>query len=160
MKHSELHAIVHNMADSMGCGNGFMVGGWSMDVYGEAAKSPEGHLTLDFLTGDVSGAKPSASLMKAFNAYLGIFPEFCIKHGASESDFRSAVVRFSVEGVDQWAGARFVVTIEDTRGKRSSAEYTGLGGQSTARPERHNSPSTAIDLANLQKQIGADRSND
>ena len=48
MKHAERRAIVHNVADSLGSGIGLMIGHYEMDVYGDAQRSPEGAITVDF----------------------------------------------------------------------------------------------------------------
>jgi len=57
VKHSVLTSIGHNFADSLASGIGLMIGVYAMDVFGEAACSPEGFIEVDFLTGcDVGSA--------------------------------------------------------------------------------------------------------
>jgi hypothetical protein len=56
MKHGELRAIGHNLADSLARGVCFVIGHFDTDVYGEAALSPGGALTIDFLGGRVTAA--------------------------------------------------------------------------------------------------------
>lgn len=53
MKHAELRSIVHNVADSLGSGIGLMIGHYEMDVYGDAERSRERAITVDFLHGVV-----------------------------------------------------------------------------------------------------------
>jgi hypothetical protein len=65
MKHGALTSIAHNIADSMGSGIGFMIGLWDMAIYTEAAKSPNGYITVDLMTGAVSGGPTSQNLTKA-----------------------------------------------------------------------------------------------
>ena len=52
MKFGVLQSIVHNAADSLGSGIGLIVGVYEMDIYGEAGRSPEGAIKVDFLTGE------------------------------------------------------------------------------------------------------------
>jgi hypothetical protein len=49
MKHAELRSIVHNVADSLASGIGLMIGVYNSDTFGEAARSPSGLITVDFL---------------------------------------------------------------------------------------------------------------
>lgn len=69
MKHAELRAIVHNIADSLASGVGLIIGVYEMDVFGEAAQSQEGAITADFLMGDVVEGQPSVSLAHAVASY-------------------------------------------------------------------------------------------
>ena len=88
-------------------------------------QAPEGHLTVDFLTGRIPGGQPSAGLVKAISLCRDELPRFCGKHGASIEDFREFTVRF-VSGLPE---NRFIVTIEDAQSRRSSAEYGGVRGK-------------------------------
>ncbi|HVI92163.1 MAG TPA: hypothetical protein VM659_27985 [Dongiaceae bacterium] len=125
MKHDVLHAIVHNFADSLASGLGFVIGYYESDVFGEARRTGQGSLTVDFLSGRISGGNPEDSLVKAIMGYHDAFPDFCQKHGASVADFREATVRYTSDVL----GNRFAVTIEDARGRRSSIEYVGVPGR-------------------------------
>ena len=71
MKFDELRSIGHNIADSLGSGIGFLIGGgfYDMDVFGEAGRSAEGFMAIDFLTGETAGAKPSRYLARAIARY-------------------------------------------------------------------------------------------
>ncbi|MGF1593995.1 MAG: hypothetical protein ACFCUW_11980 [Kiloniellaceae bacterium] len=125
MKHDELRSIAHNFAESLACGLGLVIGYCPTDIFGEARKASGGYLAVDFLTGQISGGQATASLAKAITRYRDALPGFCEKHGASVSDFRELTVRY-VPGV---LHNRFIVAIEDTRGRRSSTEYAGMPGQ-------------------------------
>jgi hypothetical protein len=55
VKFRHLESIAHNVADSLGSGIGMLVGRYEMDIFGEANRSPEGFIVVDFLTGTSSG---------------------------------------------------------------------------------------------------------
>lgn len=124
MKHRQLHSIAHNYADSLASGLGFVVGYCETFVFEEAAACNEGHITIDFLTGKVSGGSPSDDLERAISLYRDAFPGFCRKHGADISDFRAMSVRYMADRLSRW----FTVTIEDMRDHRSSIDYEGVPG--------------------------------
>jgi hypothetical protein len=125
MKFGELTSIAHNIADSFACGNGFLIGLYYMDVFDEATKSPEGYILVDFIAGTSSGAQPSASLAKGIALYAQALDELCQKHGATADAFRELTVRYSLDV----RGRRFVVTVEDRNGRRSTDEYLGWAGK-------------------------------
>lgn len=125
MKHDELRAIAHNYAESLASGLGFVVGYCPTNIYGEARKTPEGYMTVDFLRGRITGGQPSKNLTGAIVRYRDALPGFCEKHGASTTDFREFTVRYVPKLLDN----RFIVTIEDAQGRRSSTEYAGLPGK-------------------------------
>jgi hypothetical protein len=125
MKHDELRSIAHNIADSLASGIGLLIGVYDMDVFGEAARSPERFITVDFLTGEISSGQPSESLAKAAMLYCEALPRLCAKHGTSVSAFRELVACYYGGGLR----TRFVVTIEDEAGRRSSTEYGATPGQ-------------------------------
>jgi hypothetical protein len=125
MKHAELRAIVHNVADSLGSGMGLMIGCYEMDVYGEAQRSPTGAITVDLLEGTVIEGDPSASLAKAVSLYRDALANQCLKAGASIDDFVVAIARF-------WPGLLggcFSVTVAGKDGRRSTTDYAGTPGQ-------------------------------
>ncbi len=51
MKFDELRSIGHNIADSLASGTGLLIGIYGTDIFGEASRSPERFITVDFLTG-------------------------------------------------------------------------------------------------------------
>jgi hypothetical protein len=125
MKHDELRAVAHNIADSLASGIGLMIGVYDMDVFGEAARSAEGALTVDFLRGMVVEGQPSQSLRGAVASYGEALAGHCEKHGGSIDDFKELKVRYWSSHTER----RFAVTIEDAAGRRSTTEYGGLPGQ-------------------------------
>ena len=69
MKFDQLRSIGHNIADSLASGAGLMVGFYEMDVFGEAARSSEGFIEVDFLAGISSGGSASPYLARAVELY-------------------------------------------------------------------------------------------
>jgi len=126
MKLGTLRGIGHNLADSVACGMGFMVGVYGMDIFGEAGRTAEGYIEVDFLTGATSGGQPSASLARGLRLYAEqALPKLCKSHGVSVSDFRKLTVRFRPGPIH----GRFEVVVEDQDGRCSTAEYEGLPGR-------------------------------
>lgn len=123
MKHDKLRSIAHNVAQSLASGASVMVGVYDVDVFAEAGASPTGILTVDFLNGLVLDGQPSMRLTEAVGLFGEILPAFCNTHGGSISDFREFKARYHA------SPKRFVVTIEDQMGKRSSTEYVGRDGE-------------------------------
>lgn len=122
MKRGELLSIAHNLADSAATGLGLMIGVYAMDIYGEAAASPEGYIEVDFLTGATAGGTVSESLATALRKYsTEALPRLCADHGTSPRVFRDLRARFW-RSVD---GGHFKVSVEDVEGRRATAEYAG-----------------------------------
>ena len=121
MKFGELRSIGHNIAASVADGNGFLIGAYGLDVFGEAKRSPAGFIELDFLTGSSCGGSASPSLARAFELYRDALPLLCEKHGVPYNAFRKLSVRF----FGHW---QFSVTVEDYKGRRATDEYTGVPG--------------------------------
>ena len=130
MKIGILKSIGHNIADSVASGIGLMIGVYSMDIFDEASKSKDGHIVVDFLTGSVIAGYASESLQRAMKLYSDVLPELCAKHGASVSDFKSLTVQF---GVTASRRRRFIVSFEDSTGKKSVESYFGSPGQKARR---------------------------
>lgn len=125
MRHAELRAIVHNVADSLGSGIGLMIGHYEMDVYGDAQRSPEGAITVDFLQGIVIEGAPSTALVKSVALYKTALAQLCAKAGGSITDLAEATARFWSDPLS----CHFTVTITDRDGRRSATEYAGTPGQ-------------------------------
>jgi hypothetical protein len=121
MKHDELRSIGHNIADSLASGIGLLVGVYDMDVFGEAGRSPEGFITVDFLNGTAVGGRHSVSLAKAIGLYREALPELCERHGVSVSSFRELTARYSIDAL----GRQVIVVVEDKNGRRSTDKYVG-----------------------------------
>ena len=127
MKHSVLHAIAHNFADSLASGQGFVVGYYPTDVFADALSSPDRFLVVDFLTGQIDEGTGSDQLLHALPVFRNEFENFCQKHGASKSEFKEFKTRFEAG----YLGATYTVTITDVRGRRSAIEYKGIPGKRT-----------------------------
>jgi hypothetical protein len=125
MKFGELKSIGHNIADSLASGIGLLIGFYTMDVFGEASRSPEGYITVDFLTGTCTAGIPSPSLTKAVALYKDALADLCKRQGISVSEFRELTVKYISNTLDR----RFIVAIEDQQGRRSSDEYVGIPGK-------------------------------
>ena len=126
MKFDQLRSIAHNIADSLASGVGLPIGVYLTNIFDEATVTPEGFITIDFLTGSTSGGRPSPSLDGAIVLYRDALVDLCREHGTAPSAFRQLNARYSV---DEQGGARFAVTIEDCRGRHITDEYEGLGGR-------------------------------
>jgi hypothetical protein len=127
MKHDQLRAIGHNLADSLASGLCCVIGYYATDIYGEAARSKSRAMTVDFLAGRVVDGKASRSLARAVALFRKALPDFCAKNGASLDDFHEISARFHARGVSRG----FAVTVGDSAGRRSVTEYLGNPG---ARP--------------------------
>jgi len=127
MKYSKLRSAAHNIADSLAVGIGLMIGVYDMDIFSEAVQSPEGFITVDFLTGTAEGARPSASLARAVVLYRDALPALCEREGITVSCFRVLTARFSsLSGYPNPHFQRQVaITVEDHSGRRSTDEYFG-----------------------------------
>jgi hypothetical protein len=133
MKIGELTSFGHNVADSVASGMCFMVGTYFVDVFGEAAASPEGHILVDFVTGCTSGSAVSDSLAAAIRRCAEMLPELAARHGLDASEIKTLQARF---GTDPVAGPHFRVTVEATDGRRSEDQYAGLPGKRFGKPRR------------------------
>ena len=127
MKHNKLHGVAHNFADSLAGGLSFVVPGHVLltHVYAEAAANKDGYVIADFLTGEAETACPEGELEYALPLFKNAFGEFCEKHGVEASDYAAFLVRF-IASTD---GNKYVITIEDRNGRRSSREYIGSAGK-------------------------------
>jgi len=113
VKLADVRSIGHNIADSLACGNGFLVGLNGTDIFGEACRSPERCIIVDFVSGKVVSGRASRSLAGAIALYGDALADLCKKHGTSPTVFRELTVRYSVDA----HGRRFVVTVEDHQGR-------------------------------------------
>ncbi len=126
MKFGKLKSLGHNLADSMASGMGFIIGIYRMDVFAEAAASEEGHITVDFLNGTASGAKPSESLSRAIVLFRDAVPLMCEKHGIELAYVKTLIARF---GTDAAHGPHFRVMVESATGKKSTDQFIGIPGK-------------------------------
>lgn len=125
MKFGVLKSIGHNIADSLASGLGLMIGTYGTDIFTEAAQSPEGFIAIDFLNGEITGARPSPKLAHAISRYCKYLDAFCEKHAAERSAFSVLQARY---GTDPIEGRHYTVTVENLQGRRSEDIYRGVGG--------------------------------
>ena len=125
MKHSVLHSVGHNFADSLAGGTSFIVGCYDLDVFAVASLNRNRSVYIDFLHGTVESETEDKKLANAIALFRDTFPNFCRKHRVNPFCFRRFVVCFSVKS----SGRSFTVTIQDNRGKTSSREYFGNPGR-------------------------------
>lgn len=127
MRHADLKAVGHNIADSLASGIGLMIGLYQMNVFAEASAEEPGYLEVDFLQGTASGSPASRSLRRGIALYSKeALPSLCEKHRVDLRQVRTIQARFSVHAV---YGPRYVVTVEDARGKRSVEHFAGYSGR-------------------------------
>ena len=137
MKIGELTSFAHNVADSLASGICFMVGMLGVDIHGEAAASPEGHITVDLLRGTASGSPVSSDLRFAIERYSQHLPELARRHGIDSAEIAVMTARF---GTDPVEGTHFLVTVESTDGRRSVDQYVGVPGRRYGKPRRASAP--------------------
>lgn len=94
-------------------------------IYQEATANGDGFILVDFLTGSVQGAYSGGEVEHAIPLFKVAFPSFCEKHGVDVADYRAFLVRFFAKP----NGPRYVVTVEDRSGMRTSREYLGCPGK-------------------------------
>jgi hypothetical protein len=125
MKFDELRSIGHNIADSLASGIGLPIGYYSTDVFAEARRSRDGFIVVDFLHGKCTAGAFSPSLARAIALYRNALVRLCERHGTSISAFHELTARYTVDRLDR----RFVVSIENERGRRRVDEYVGMSGR-------------------------------
>jgi hypothetical protein len=123
MKHDILRSIAHNIADSFASGMGFLVGLCPIDIFGEAQKSPQGYITVDFLNGTILEGEPSDSIIKAVQLYSHALPHLCEKQRSSVSYFQLLTARYSRNNAYD---RHVLITIIDKNGYQSVNEYAGF----------------------------------
>ncbi|MDH3664592.1 MAG: hypothetical protein OEU92_32020 [Alphaproteobacteria bacterium] len=125
MKFGVLKSIGHNVAYSLASGCGLLIGTYNMDVFGEAARSPNGYIHVDFLSGLVTEGPVSKGLAQALLLYREALQDLCKRHEVDISAFRAFTSRYLADPRDQ----RFIVTVEDQCGRRSVDEFSAHSGK-------------------------------
>jgi hypothetical protein len=128
MKFNVLRSVGHNTAHSLASGCGFLFGVDGMDVFEEAARSADGFIAVDFLTGTCIGAKPSPTLAHAVVLYRELLAILCVRQKISPSAFKTLTARYWTNYAGVHVGSRFLVTIEDDQGRQAVDEYLGMTG--------------------------------
>lgn len=121
MKHAQLQAIVHNVADSLGSGICLMIGYYAVDVYSDARNSPTGTIKVDLLRGVVMEGDAGEALLGALKHIPAALADQCEKAGGSWAEYRRAEVVF--HGRRPEPG--FTIVVEDQKGKRIETDYQG-----------------------------------
>jgi hypothetical protein len=121
MKHTQLQAIVHNVADSLGSGISLMLGYYALDVYADARNSPTGIIRADLLRGVVTEGDADEAFLGALKLIPAALAEQCEKAGGSWNEYRRAEVLF--HGRRPEPG--FTIVVEDQKGKRTETDYVG-----------------------------------
>ena len=152
MKFNVLRSVGHNTAHSFATGCGFLIGAGGMDVFEEAARSADGFIAVDFLTGTCIGAKPSPTLARAVILYRELLAILCVRQTISPSAFTTLTAHYRTDYPGVRLGVRFLVTVEDDQGRRAVDEYLGMTGSrvrivdSLGRLRRKVTPSMASGL--------------
>jgi hypothetical protein len=121
MKHAQLKAIAHNVADSLGGGICLMIGYFAVDVYSDARNSPTGTIRVDLLRGIVTEGDAEVTFLAALKRIPAALSEQCDKAGGSWDEYRRAEVIFH----GRRAEPAFTVIVEDKFGKRTETDYQG-----------------------------------
>jgi len=125
MRFNTLRSIGHNIADSLGCGMGFLIGVYETKIFEEASAAPTGSIEVDFLTGSTS--RPvSASLQRAIQLYAAALPALCERHKVSIDSFSRLVVRYVADGS---MFGRFDVLVSDNEGRSAEDSYVDQPGR-------------------------------
>lgn len=125
MKFGALKSVGHNIADSLASGCSLLIGDYFQDVFGEAAKSPDGFIEIDFLTGTVSHGVASEKLTGAAKELAEALPELCRSHEIDIEAIETLKARFLVAD----DGPRFIVTVADKSGRSAVDEFAGMPGK-------------------------------
>lgn len=125
MKHRQLQAIAHNLADSIASGCSLLIGAYGFDVFEDAARAEGGAISLDLLHGKVVEGEASVALNNTVSNAPKALAKLCGGCGASPGAFRKLTARFWSDH----AGKRFAVTVEDAAGRCSTTEYEGSPGR-------------------------------
>lgn len=133
MKLGVIRAVAHNYAHSLASGISLATGFHELDVYRDAATSPGGRLRLDLMNGKVLEGVASADLVVALSRIPPLFAEGCRRAGGSREDVKRAEAMFSFSGLEEG----FILEIEDMKGRRSAADYSGSGSRRSRDLDRH-----------------------
>jgi|APTNR8051073442_1049403.scaffolds.fasta_scaffold08075_2 hypothetical protein len=121
MKHSQLVAIAHNLADSLASGCSLVIGIYEGDVFAEATNTISGVIEIDFLAGAIISSNGSFKLQSATHLFADAFPEFCRKNGCEVTDFACFTASFFLKATERY----MVLNVVDRFGKASVTEFMG-----------------------------------
>jgi hypothetical protein len=121
MKHSQLKSIAHSLAASLASGCSLMTGGYDLDIYDDAGRSPGNELVVDLLNGEVVAGSPSPQVREAISHLPRNFKRLCDVAGVAGGDGPRATARFYVSTVH----AGFHLVVADRAGRVTETEYAG-----------------------------------
>lgn len=122
MKRGQLRSIAHSLADSIAGGISLMTGFYELDLYGDAAKSPDGKLSVDLLNGHVIEGIASPELCTAISRLSLHFDRLCQTAGITRGDCHVANAHFYATPTRRG----FTLEIEDGTGRVTEADYEGI----------------------------------
>lgn len=122
MRFSTLRLIAHDVAASLASGSSSLDCMRDLDVFWEAANSPERFIEVDFLAGTATSGPISPKLSQAIGRFREMLQDLCEAHGAPGTALRQVRARYYGTG----RSATFVVTVEDTCGRLSTDTYVGM----------------------------------
>ncbi len=126
MKLGELRSLGHNIADSLACGIGFMIGVYETNIFAEASAGEEGFITVDFIDGTTVGSPISTAAQDTICRYRDALPSLCERHRIAFSDIKALTARY---GTDRAYGRHFSVYVECTKGRKATDQYIGIPGR-------------------------------
>lgn len=124
MKFDDLRSVAHNLADSFGSGASLLFN-YGFYPYEDAAKSPDGCLEVDFLTGTVVSGTPSHDLLERLALSPGLLAGLCAPYGETVEAYGYFRTRYVTTPV----GREFEVTVSDRAGRRKTDRYSGISGK-------------------------------
>ena len=122
MKHGQLRAVAHSIADSLAGGVSLMTGFYDLRIYEDAMRSEGGILTVDLLNGRVVRGTPSTDVVAALLRIPKEFDRLCSAKGFVRSDCRRALAHFHTTPITQG----FTLVIEDNSGRITEADFHGV----------------------------------
>src|SRR5262249_23327915 len=128
MKFNVLRSVGHNTAHSLASGCGWRNGDDGMDVFEEAALSADGFIAVDFLTGTCMSATPSPVLARAIVLYRELLAILCVSQKVTPMAFKTLTAWYWTDYPGVYLGRRFLVAIEDEKGRQATDEYIGISG--------------------------------
>ena len=124
MKFDDLRSIAHNLADSFGSGASLLFN-YGFYPYEDAARSLDGCLEVDFLTGAIVSGTPSHELLERLALSPALLADLCAHYGETVK----AYAYFRARYVTTSAGREFEVTVSDRSGRRTTDRYSGISGK-------------------------------
>ena len=113
-----------------------MTGFYELDLYGDAAKSPDGKLSVDLLNGRVIAGTPSPELSAAISRRSLHFDRLCATAGIARGECQAANAHFYA--TSQRTG--FTLAIEDGAGRVTETDYEGTPAHRVLERDQRGNP--------------------